>query len=64
MNVNNQYDFFKVVKLDEEGRLLISGKDEVSTIKTTENTESAKDSLLFIAQQLEDVKNLLKLILS
>ena len=60
--VNNQYDFFKVVKLDEEGRLIISESDTV--VSTSENTESSKDSLLFIAEQLEDVKNLLKLILS
>lgn len=72
--INSQFDFFKEVYLDDEGNLGVSvtGKESIDSIintseKATEielNTGDTKQALVFMAEQLEDIKNLLKLILS
>jgi predicted NACHT family NTPase len=66
MKVNNQYDFFKTVRLDENGNMITSdGKNITEKLEETSlNTMDTKDAIVFLSNQLEDVKNLLKLILS
>jgi predicted NACHT family NTPase len=66
MKVNNQYDFFKTVRLDENGNVITSdGKNITEKLEETSlNTMDTKDAIVFLSNQLEDVKNLLKLILS
>tara|TARA_R110002153_G_scaffold252714_2_gene410561 strand:- start:310 stop:510 length:201 start_codon:yes stop_codon:yes gene_type:complete len=66
MNINNQYDFFKKVRLDEDGNMVTSDGENISikSDEIAENTVSTKEALMAVSSQLEDVKNLLKLILS